>query len=256
MNILDLKGENALITGAGQGVGRQIALHFAAHNAGTVYVNDFSAERASAVVEEIRSTGARAEALPCDVSDFDAMRRAIEPLDIQMLVNNAGNAGADPAKVGRGEFWQQSPEQWTPWLGVNLLGVMNASRLVLPKMIDARRGSIVTIISDAGRVGEPRLEVYSAAKAGAAGFSRALAKSAGRYGVRVNCVAISATRTPATAAAMENPDFAKRALSHYVIRRFGEPTDIANMVLFVSSDAASWVTGQTYPVNGGYDFGM
>jgi len=256
MNILDLKGENALVTGAGQGVGRQVALHFAAHNAGTVYVNDFSAERAGAVVEEIKSAGGRAEAVACDVSDFAAMQARLEPLDIQLLVNNAGNAGADPSKVGRGEFWEQAPGQWTPWLGVNLLGVLNASRLVLPKMIGNKRGSIVTIISDAGRVGEPRLEVYSAAKAGAAGFSRALAKSAGRHGVRVNCVAISATRTPATSRAMDNPDFAKRALSNYVIRRFGEPSDVANMVLFLSSDAASWVTGQTYPVNGGYDFGM
>ena len=74
MNILDLKGENALITGAGQGVGRQVALHFAAHNAGTVYVNDFSAERAASVVEEIRSAGGRAEAVACDVSDFGAMQ--------------------------------------------------------------------------------------------------------------------------------------------------------------------------------------
>ena len=256
MNILDLKGENALITGAGQGVGRQVALHFAAHNAGTVYVNDFSAERANGVVEEIKAAGGRAEPVACDVSDFGAMQAKLEPLDIQLLVNNAGNAGADPSKVGRGEFWEQAPEQWTPWLGVNLLGVLNASRLVLPKMIGNKRGSVVTIISDAGRVGEPRLEVYSAAKAGAAGFSRALAKSAGRHGVRVNCVAISATRTPATSRAMDNPDFAKRALSNYVIRRFGEPSDVANMVLFLSSDAASWVTGQTYPVNGGYDFGM
>jgi 2-hydroxycyclohexanecarboxyl-CoA dehydrogenase len=256
MNILDLKGQNALITGAGQGVGRQIALHFAAHNAGIVYVNDFAADRAEAVVAEVRAAGGRAEAVACDVSDFAQMQARLEPLDVQLLVNNAGNAGADPAKVGRGEFWEQAPQQWVPWLGVNLHGVLNASRLVLPKMIAQRRGSIVTVISDAGRVGEPRLEVYSAAKAGAAGFSRALAKSAGRHGVRVNCVAISATRTPATARAMDNADFAKKALANYVIRRFGEPSDVANMVLFLSSDAASWVTGQTYPVNGGYDFGM
>ena len=256
MNILDLKGENALVTGAGQGVGRQIALHFAAHNAGTVYVNDFSAERAQSVVAEIRASGARAEAVACDVTDFARLQAAIEPLDVHLLVNNAGNAGADPAKVGRGEFWEQSPEQWTPWIAVNLLGVLNCSRLVLPKMIERKRGSIVTVISDAGRVGEPRLEVYSAAKAGAAGFMRAIAKSAGRHGVRANCVAISATRTPATSRGMDNPEFAKRALSNYVIRRFGEPSDVANMVLFVSSDAASWVTGQTYPVNGGYDFSL
>ncbi len=81
MNILDLKGENALITGAGQGVGRQVALHFAAHNAGIVYVNDFSAERANAVVDEIKAQGGRAEAVSCDVSDFHAMQaeaRAVE----------------------------------------------------------------------------------------------------------------------------------------------------------------------------------
>ena len=256
MNILDLNGQNALITGAGQGVGRQIALHFAAHNAGTVYVNDFSAERAAAVVAEVNAAGGRGAAIACDVTDFARLQAALEPLDIQLLVNNAGNAGADPARVGRGEFWEQTPEQWTPWIGVNLLGVLNCSRLVLPSMIDGKRGSIVTVISDAGRVGEPRLEVYSAAKAGAAGFTRAIAKSAGRHGVRANCVAISATRTPATSRGMDNPEFAKRALSRYVIRRFGEPSDVANMVLFLSSDAASWVTGQTYPVNGGYDFGM
>jgi 2-hydroxycyclohexanecarboxyl-CoA dehydrogenase len=231
-------------------------LHFAAHNAGTVYVNDFSADRAAAVVAEVQAGGGRAVPIACDVTDFARLQAAIAPLDIQLLVNNAGNAGADPASVGRGEFWEQSPEQWTPWIGVNLLGVLNCSRLVLPKMIDAKRGSIVTVISDAGRVGEPRLEVYSAAKAGAAGFTRAIAKSAGRHGVRANCVAISATRTPATSRGMDNPEFAKRALSRYVIRRFGEPSDVANMVLFLSSDAASWVTGQTYPVNGGYDFGM
>ncbi len=224
MNILDLKGENALITGAGQGVGRQVALHFAAHNAGIVYVNDFSAERANGVVEEIKAAGGRAEAVACDVSDFarDAQRSSNRSTCNCSSTTRATPARI-PAKVGRGEFWEQAPEQWTPWIGVNLLGVLNASRLVLPKMIDGKRGSIVTIISDAGRVGEPRLEVYSAAKAGAAGFSRALAKSAGRHGVRVNCVAISATRTPATARAMDNADFAKRALSNYVIRRFGEP---------------------------------
>jgi len=151
------------------------------------------------VVEEIRATGGRAEAIACDVSDFGAMQAKLEPLDIQLLVNNAGNAGADPSKVGRGEFWEQAPEQWTPWIGVNLLGVLNASRLVLPKMIGNKRGSIVTIISDAGRVGEPRLEVYSAAKAGAAGFSRALAKSAGRPirpGVAVQMLTSGTTGPP------------------------------------------------------------
>ena len=110
MNILDLKGRNALITGAGQGVGRQIALHFAASNAGTVYVNDFSAERARAVAEEVRAAGGKAEPVACDVTDFEAMQALLSPLHVDLLVNNAGNAGADPSKTGRGEFWEQQPE--------------------------------------------------------------------------------------------------------------------------------------------------
>ena len=115
-------------------------------------------------------------------------------------------------------------------------------------------GSVINVISDAGRVGEPKLEVYSGAKAGAAGFTRAIARSVGRFNVRANCVSISTTRTPTTAILTESPDVAKKVLTQYVIRRFGEPSDVANMVLFLASDAASWVTGQTYPVNGGFAF--
>lgn len=261
MNILDLEGKSAMITGAGQGVGRQVALHFTRNNAGLIGVNDFEAERAETVVAEIRELGGKAVAVPGDVTDFAAMEQAVETIckaagAVDMLVNNAGNTGADPSKITALPFWEQTPENWEPWLGVNLLGVLTCSRLVLPEMIKKRGGSIVTIISDAGRVGEPNLEIYSAAKAGAAGFSRALAKTVGRHGIRVNCVAISATRTPAVARMMDNEEYARKALKQYVLRRFGEPEDIANMVLFVSSGAASWVTGQTYPVNGGYDFAV
>ena len=98
------------------------------------------------------------------------------------------------------------------------------------------------------------MEAYSAAKAGTAGFTRSVARTVGKYTVRANCVAISGTRTPTTVGFMDNEDFAKKALSKYVIRRFGEPSDVANMILFLASDATSWVTGQTYPVNGGFDF--
>jgi 3-oxoacyl-[acyl-carrier protein] reductase len=103
-------------------------------------------------------------------------------------------------------------------------------------------------------VGEAKLEVYSGAKAGAAGFTRAIARSLGRAQVRANCVAISSTRTPTTAMFLDNPEMAKKMLSQYVIRRFGEPSDVANMVLFLVGDASTWITGQTYPVNGGFAF--
>jgi 2-hydroxycyclohexanecarboxyl-CoA dehydrogenase len=113
-------------------------------------------------------------------------------------------------------------------------------------------GSIVNIISDAGRVGEPNLVVYSAAKAGASGFSRALAKSLGAHKIRVNAVSLATIATPTIEPLLQDPEQLKKMMRHYIIRRVGQPEDAANMVLFLASDATSWVTGQTIPVNGGY----
>lgn len=254
MNLLDLSGKSAFVTGAGQGVGRQIALHLAAHGA-RVGVNDVNAERASSVANEIEGLGGKALALAGDVTDFAAMSALGEDMGpVDVLVNNAGNFGADPSKLTGRAFWEQEPEEWRAWVDVNFYGVLNCSRIFLPGMVSRGAGSLINVISDAGRVGEPKLEVYSGAKAGAAGFTRAIARTAGRYNVRANCVAISTTRTPTTAIVTESPDIAKKFLSQYVIRRFGEPSDVANMVLFLASDAASWITGQTYPVNGGFAF--
>jgi len=254
MNLLDLSGKSAFVTGAGQGVGRQIALHLAAHGA-RVGVNDVNAERASSVANEIESAGGKALALAGDVTDFAAMSALGEDMGpVDVLVNNAGNFGADPSKLTGRPFWEQEPDEWRAWVDVNFYGVLNCSRIFLPGMVSRGAGSLINVISDAGRVGEPKLEVYSGAKAGAAGFTRAIARTAGRYNVRANCVAISTTRTPTTAIVTESPDIAKKFLSQYVIRRFGEPSDVANMVLFLASDAASWITGQTYPVNGGFAF--
>jgi len=254
-DMVDLKCATALVTGAGQGVGRAIAMMLARHNSGTVVVNDYFEDRAKAVVSEIEALGGRAIAAQGDVTNLDDLKRivadataAIGPIGI--LVNNAGNMG--PAGVVRSKpFWEQEPDEWDLSIRVNLYGVMNAVRAVLPGMIAAQQGVIVTIVSDAGRVGEPRLEAYSGAKAGAAGFMRAIAKSAGRYNVRANCIALSATKTP-TIQVDEESDIGKRMLAPYIIRRFGEPEDAARMAVFLASDASSWVTGQTYPVNGGY----
>lgn len=256
-DLLDLHGRIALVTGAGQGVGRQVALHFARHGAGTVLINDYYPDRAEAVAEEVRNAGAKALALPFDVTDYELSQRSIsEAIDdigrINILVNNAGNAGPQTDFSDTTPFWQTTPEDWAGWIGTNFTGVLNCTRAVLDGMTSNGYGRIVTVISDAGRVGEPNLIVYSGAKAGAAGFTRAIAKAVGRYGVTANCVALSAMRTPSTADAISDPDAAGRMLRGYVVRRFGEPDDAANAVLFLASDAASWITAQTYPVNGGY----
>ena len=125
-------------------------------------------------------------------------------------------------------------------------------------MVERKGGRIITIISEAGRVGEAGLEVYSAAKAGASGFTRAIARGLGRYNILANTVSIAATITPATEDALNGlpPDQKKRWLEKYVVRRFGRPADVANMVAVLASDATSWVTGQNYPVNGGFSFAL
>ncbi|MEE9279103.1 MAG: SDR family oxidoreductase [Myxococcota bacterium] len=260
-NILDLEGRVGLVSGAGQGVGRQIILHFAANGARGVVVNDVVLERAEAVAKEAEEFGCRALAIAADVTDREAVDAMVGqatdelgPVDI--LVNNAGNLGADPSRVSQGPFWEAPRDSWDAFIGVNLYGVLNCSSAVIPGMIECKRGRLITIISDAGRVGEPGLEIYSAAKAGAAGFTRAVAKTLGRYLITANCVAIATTRTPSVRGTTENEELAKRILRNYTIRRFGEPDDVANLVLFLASDASSWITGQTYPVNGGYSMNL
>jgi 3-oxoacyl-[acyl-carrier protein] reductase len=266
-DILDLGGRVALVTGGGQGVGRQIALHLSKHNCGGVAVNDYHLSRAESVAEEIRADGGKAIAVQADVTDLAGVkamneRVAAEFGPVGVLVNNAGNMGANPTPEVRKPFWETGPEVWNHSIGVNLYGVMNCTAAVIPGMISrGAPGRIITIISDAGRYGDTGMEAYAAAKAGAAGFMRSVARTLGRYDITANAVAIAATRTPTTEAGYANTSPAaeerrKRIFDKYIVRRPGEPTDIANMVLFLASDASSWISGQTYPVNGGFTLAL
>jgi 3-oxoacyl-[acyl-carrier protein] reductase len=232
-----------------------VALQLARHNAERVIVNDYFAERAQAVADEVSALGSEGLAAPCDVTDNDALRELVSGFGaIDILVNNAGNAGA-VGDLSDPPFWESDPADWDRWLATNLFGVLNACHAVSGQMVERGYGRIVTVISDAGRVGEPHLVLYSAAKAGAAGFMRALAKSIGRHGVTANCVALSSIRTP-TIEPLLTEEAVKKMLRQYQIKRVGEPDDAAAMILFLASDAASWITGQTYPVNGGYSFAL
>lgn len=261
---LDLGGQIAFITGAGQGAGRGIALALAHHNAGGIAVNDFIPERAAAVVAEIEALGVRAIAVPADVGDHAAVRAAVDAATfalgpVTILVNNAGNAGPN-AQMGRSPlFWETKPDEWDRYFRTNLQGVMNCCHAALPGMAKQGKGRIVTIVSDAGRIGEAHLAAYSAAKAGAAGFVRAIAREAGRFGITSNAISLSALEPLLDEPAKEKflaSEQAKAIVSKYVIRRLGTPADVANMTLFLCSEAASWITGQTYPVNGGYSLAV
>jgi 3-oxoacyl-[acyl-carrier protein] reductase len=257
--LIDLEGRVALVTGAGQGIGAEACRYMAAHGA-KVVVNDYVLERAEAVAAEITAADGQAVGLQGDVTDLVGVEGLVASAAeafgaIDVLVNNAGNAGADPSNLATKPFWEGDPTEWEPFLQVNLYGVLNCCRAVIPGMIEAGRGGrIVTVISDAARSGEQGLEVYSAAKAGAAGLTRSLARGLGRFGITANNVAVGATRSPTFADLLDNEAFAVPALRKYVIRRFGEPSDAAALITFLTSATSSWITGQTYAVNGGFTF--
>jgi NAD(P)-dependent dehydrogenase (short-subunit alcohol dehydrogenase family) len=188
------------------------------------------------------------------VTDYEQVTEAVASLGrVDILVNNAGNAGSDqwPGMV---DFARTEPADWHRFLSVNLFGVMNTTRAVLPEMIAGGWGRIVTIISDSARIGEPKMAAYAAAKAGAAGLMRAISKEVGRHGITANSVSLGTMRTPLTEASWEGLDDQQVAarLRGYSIRRPGLPDDVAGLVGYIVSPAASWLTGQTIPLNGGY----
>lgn len=259
-DLLNLDGKVALVTGAGQGVGAQIARHLASNGA-SVVVNDFYGDRAETVAAELTSAGATAAGVAADVSDYDDVRVMFATAEehfgqVDILVNNAGNAGPSESIVETVPFWKTSPDDWDRWMKVNYYGVLNATRLALPGMVERRSGRVITIVSDAGRVGEANFVVYAGAKAGATGLMRSVAKAVGPYQVTANSIALATIETPTTAPVVEDEATRKAMLRHYVIRRLGQPDDVAGLALFLASDAASWITGQTYPVNGGYSFSL
>jgi 3-oxoacyl-[acyl-carrier protein] reductase len=263
-DLLDMEGQVAIVTGAGQGAGRAIARELARHNCGGMAVNDFVVERAQAVVEEIRATGVSAMPVSFDVGDITAVRAANQAIKetlgaATILVNNAGNAGPVDDIGLSPMFWEEDPASWDKFFRTNMFGVMNCCHTFIPNMVAARRGRVVTVVSDAGRVGEARLAAYATAKAGAAGFVRAIAKEAGRWGITCNAISLSTLEPPMPAEQLAEyiqTDRARAYLSRYIIRRYGKPEDVAAMAAFLCSQAAGWITGQTYPVNGGYSLAM
>lgn len=244
---LCLREKVALVTGGGQGIGQAIALSFAYEGA-YVAVADRNLTAAETVAGEIQAAGGKALAVQVDVTDQVQVSAMVEAAlssfgQIDILVNNAGTAFH--------KFFSQSTSQdWEIDFNVNLRGAVNCSKSVIQQMIDRRYGKIVSIASDAGKIGEARLVTYSAAKAGVIAFSKALAKEVGRYGINVNTISPGTIETPLAMGLLG--DNVEQVVKSYAIRRLGQPQDIANAVLFLSSDAASFITGQSLSVNGGY----
>jgi len=244
---IDLSGRVAIVTGSGSGIGRAAALRFAEAGADVV-VADIVEEAAKKVSQEVKGLGRQTMPITVDVTDSETVNSMVNATlstfgHIDILVNNAGYATSKSfMKIDRKEYDKD--------IYVTLYGTLFCTRAVLPSMIEHKYGKIVNTISDAGRVGERTQPVYSAAKGGVAAFTKALAKDVGRYNITVNGVSPSFTKTPMTVDVLKMVE-EEKLVKNYPLGRLGEPIDIANAILFLSSDLSSWITGQILSVNGG-----
>jgi 2-hydroxycyclohexanecarboxyl-CoA dehydrogenase len=238
-----LEDKIAIVTGAGQGIGQAIARKLAAEGA-TVVVTDL--DEASAIQTADALPGA--VAIRADVSDRQAVQamadRVVQQFGrVDVLVNNAGWDKASP-------FVDSDPADWDRAIAINLYGVLHTCKAVLPLMAARGGGAVVNLGSDAGRVGSSGEAVYSAAKGGVIAFTKSLAREMARHQVRVNCVCPGPTDT-ALFASFAGPKLREALTKAIPFRRLGQPADVANVVAFLASDEASFVTGQTVSVSGG-----
>lgn len=245
--MFDLSGKVALVTGAGRGIGRGVAFALAGQGA-AVLVNDLVGDTAESTAEALRQEGARAMALPFDVAGYDVCAEAVgrgesEFGSIDILVNNAGGT---PEGMWPTSFLKTSEETWPAFLGMNLYGVMNCTKAVAPGMVERGYGRIVSVSSDAARVGNWGSSIYGAAKAGVEGFTRTIAKELGPKGVTANAIVLGLMDT-VPAEYLEQMNVEKM----YPMRRIGTAEDAAASVVYLVSDEAGWVTGHSLVLNGG-----
>ena len=243
-----LKKQVAIVTGAGQGIGRAVALTLAREGA-TVVVNDIDLEKAEKVAEEVSAQGGQALPVQADVSkakDVDVLvKKALDSYKrVDILVNNAG-----VAKLTR--LLELTEAEWDRTMNINIKGQFLCSKAVIAQMIKQERGKIVNIASLAAHIGAPGLAAYGASKGGVVQLTKALAVEFGKYNIMVNAVSPGLTMTDLIKSAVKDrPDFIE-GIDRIPLRRAAEPEDIANAVLFLASSESDYITGQVIIVDGG-----
>jgi 2-hydroxycyclohexanecarboxyl-CoA dehydrogenase len=248
---MSLQGKNALITGGARGIGRAIALRLARDGAG-IGILDRDGEAAAQTAAEIAGLGVRSASRAADITDYEATKQAVAELQGELgsadiLINNAG--------IDKSEFFINTDSAlWDRLIDVNYKGFLNATHVTIPYMMEQQSGCIVSLGSDAGRVGNSGEVVYCGTKAAIMASSKALARELARYNVRVNCVSPGPVQTDLLAGLHEGEKGAKimEAVAKAIpMKRIGVPEDVANVVAFLVGEDSGYLTGQVISVDGG-----
>lgn len=242
-----LEGKTALVTGAGRGIGKAIAMHFAKEGANIAFTDLKIDENVKATEDEIAALGVKVKGYASNAADFDDTHKVVEQIKedfgvIDILVNNAG--------ITRdGLMMRMTEQQWDMVINVNLKSAFNFTHALTPIMMRQRSGSIINMSSVVGVSGNAGQANYSASKAGMIGLTKSMAKEIGSRGIRVNAIAPGFIITDMTGALSEEVrnEWAKQI----PLRRGGTPEDVANAALFLASDLSSYVSGQVIHVCGG-----
>jgi len=260
---LNLTDKSVIVTGGGSNIGRAIVLAFARERAHVTIAEIDEGQGGKVAVEAERQGAASATAVRTDVTDWASVSEMVREVEarrggVAVLINNVGWT-LDAL------FIDKTRAEWEREVQLNLWGAINCTRAVLNGMIERRSGAIVSLGSDAGRVGQYGEAVYSACKAGIIGLTKSLASEVGKHGIRLNVVCPGMTMpdddaeisarsmwSAETNRRWRTDEMRARIAKNYPLRRIGRAEDVANAVLFLASDAASFVTGQTLSVSGGF----
>jgi 2-hydroxycyclohexanecarboxyl-CoA dehydrogenase len=260
---LNLAGKSVIVTGGGSNIGRAISLAFAREGVHLTIAEIDEGQGRKVAAEAQKQGAASGTVAPTDVTRWDSVLAMVREVEgrlgrVDVLVNNVG-------WTHDRLFVEKERAEWEKEIQLNLWGMINCTRAVLDGMVARKSGAIVSLGSDAGRMGEFREAVYGACKAGVMALSKSVAREVGRYGIRLNVVCPGMT-IPASEEdfgglsmwaaesnrAWSTPEMQARIAKAYPLRRIGKPEDVAQAVVFLASDAASFITGQTLSVSGGY----
>jgi 2-hydroxycyclohexanecarboxyl-CoA dehydrogenase len=247
-----LQNKVAIVTGGASGIGRAIALALGKEGA-SVAIADVDIDGAKTVAEELKAQGNRSVVTKTDVSEMSDVKAVVERTveefkKVDILVNNAAYLGFSKEHK---PFIDTEEAEWDQHIKTTLKGTLNCCKAVIPYMIAQKRGRIINITSDAAKSMAPEGEsLYAAAKCAVVGFSRCLAGELARHKILVNCVAPGFTMTPPVKNTRPQ-EWIDKVTAVIPLRRAGEPEEVANMVLFLTSEKGDYITGQHYSVNGG-----